>query len=126
MDHENRIFICFGFWLVMGVTWGCLKQHWDPISAMATGGLTAPPVAADGILPGDDAIFVGCYCLVGIPLFALALSKGARLVVQSHHQAAERRAIATPMRQAEFELAKSLFTDDDHVNLGEFMVLHLM
>ena len=51
-------------------SWGVFKQKWDVItsthfavSALATGGLTAPQVNADGI-PSDDSIFVGVYCLV--------------------------------------------------------------
>ena len=131
--HRRRIYLSFFAWMAMGVTWGCLKQGWDVITAMhfatsalATGGLTAPPVNAEGIMPADDAIFVGAYCLFGIPLFALTLSKFARVLVESHMVASERRAIETPMHREEFELAKSLCTDDGVVHLSDFIVLHLL
>lgn len=62
----------------------------------------------------------------GIPLFALTLSKAARLLVESHVAAAERRAIATPMRREEFELAKTLCTGDGEVHLADFVVLNLL
>ena len=132
--HENRVYVLFGAWLCLGVTWGACKQGWDlvtaahfTVSALATGGLTAPPVNADGVLPADDALFVGAYCLVGIPLFAIVLSKVARAIVERHVAQAERQAIATPMRPAEFELAKSLCTaEDGFVHLSDFIVLHLL
>ena len=86
---ENRVHIIFALWLSMGIMWGRYKQKWDwvtathfAVSALATGGLTAPPVNAQGILPADDAIFVGVYCLFGIPLFALALSKVPHVIVE--------------------------------------------
>ena len=132
--HENRVYVLFGAWLCLGVTWGALKQKWDlvtaahfTVSALATGGLTAPPVNADGILPADDALFVGGYCVVGIPLFAIVLSKVARAIVERHVAQAERQAIATPMRPAEFELARSLCcTEDGFVHLSDFVALHLL
>ena len=39
---------------------------------------------------------------------------------------AERKAIAAPMHPEEFELAKSLCTDDGVVHLSDFVVLHLL
>ena len=131
---ENRVYIVFVLWLAMGVVWGVKAQGWDVItaghfavSALATGGLTAPPVDAQGIMPRDDALFVGTYCLFGIPLFALMLSKAARFFVESHVLEAEARSVATPMRRSEFELAKSLCTpDDNRVHLSDFLVLHLL
>jgi hypothetical protein len=132
----HRIYFAFCGWVCMGVLWGMLKQRWDvvtsmhfAISALATGGLTAPPVNRHtGILPADDAIFVGAYCLFGIPLFALTLSKAARYLVQNHVVAAEKAAIATPLRPAEFDFAKSLASsnNDGRVHLGDFVVLHLL
>ena len=40
--------------------------------------------------------------------------------------AAERRAIATPLRRSEFELATLLTTDDGVVHLSDFIVLQLL
>ncbi len=53
----------------MGITWGIIDQGWDPItftlfamSALATGGLTTPPVNPDtDILPARPALFCGLY-----------------------------------------------------------------
>ena len=46
--------------------------------------------------------------------------------MQSHVVAAERRAIAKPLARAEFELGKSLCTDDGLVHLSDFVVLQLL
>ena len=67
------------------------RQGWDimtathlAVSALATGGLTAPPVNAQGIMPREPAIFCGVYCLFGIPLFALTLGHYARVLVEGY------------------------------------------
>ena len=51
--RQRREHLCFCGWMAMGVTWGVRKQGWDiitachfAVSALATGGLTAPPVNA--------------------------------------------------------------------------------
>eukprot|EP00585_Thalassiosira_rotula_P012458 CAMPEP_0196132366 /NCGR_PEP_ID=MMETSP0910-20130528/2023_1 /TAXON_ID=49265 /ORGANISM="Thalassiosira rotula, Strain GSO102" /LENGTH=352 /DNA_ID=CAMNT_0041391973 /DNA_START=2082 /DNA_END=3139 /DNA_ORIENTATION=- len=88
-NEHHRIYLIFVLWIGMGVTWGIVDQGWDPItathfavSALATGGLTAPPVdPTTGILPTGPALFCGFYCLFGIPLMALTLgifAAGAR------------------------------------------------
>ena len=96
------------------------------MSALATGGLTAPPVDEGGILPADDALFVGAYCLFGIPLFALTLSKLAQFVVQRHVRHAERRAIEAPLRRVDFDLAASLCDDEGGLRLSDFVVLQML
>jgi hypothetical protein len=55
---EHNIYVVFCPWLSIGILWGMLDQHRDPItaihfavSALAMGGLTAPEVNVDGILP---------------------------------------------------------------------------
>jgi len=54
-NNENRIYGVFIAWVLLGIAWGMIDQGWDPItsthfaiSALATGGLTAPPVNSDG------------------------------------------------------------------------------
>jgi Ca2+-binding EF-hand superfamily protein len=130
---ENRIYFVFVFWLSIGILWGMLDQHWDPItathfavSALATGGLTAPDVNPDGILPAGPAIFCGVFCLLGIPLFALTLGHYARVLVSGHVAAIEASALTRPLSGAEFDLAKHLTTRDSVVHLSDFVVLQLL
>ena len=131
---HNRIFAACLAWVAMGITWGKVRMKWDiitathfAISALATGGLTGPPVNAEGILPREPAIFCGVFCLVGIPLFALTLAHFARVLVESHVVAEEKRAIFRPLHRKEFDYAKSLCSPEDQmVHLSDFIVLQLL
>lgn len=130
---ENRIYFCWLFWVLMGILWGMIDQHWDPItathfsiSALATGGLTAPQVNSDGILPAEPSIFCGVYCLVGIPLFALTLGHFAKALVEGHVSAMEAKALTRPMSLMEFQTAKHLTTNDSLVHLSDYIVMQLL
>ena len=130
---ENRIYLVFVLWISMGISWGMIDQGWDfitathfAVSALATGGLTAPEVNAEGILPARPAIFCGVYCLLGIPLFALTLGHFAYVLVAEQVAALEREALTRPMTKQEYELASHLTTKDDVVHLSDFIVLQLL
>lgn len=130
---ENRIYLVFVLWMSMGISWGMIDQGWDiitathfAVSALATGGLTAPDVNADGILPARPAIFCGVYCLLGIPLFALTLGHFAYVLVAKQVAALEREALTRPMTKQEYDLASHLTTNDDVVHLSDFIVLQLL
>jgi len=134
-NEHHRIYLIFVLWIGMGVTWGIVDQGWDPItathfavSALATGGLTAPPVdPATGILPTGPALFCGFYCLFGIPLMALTLSIFARVLVEGYIVEEELAAIARPLSRSEFMFAsKSLCSRDDALHLSDYIVLQLM
>jgi len=130
---ENRIYFVCCSWILMGILWGIFDQKWDPItathfsvSALATGGLTAPHVNSEGILPTRPAIFCGVFCLLGIPLFAFTLGHFARFLVSHHIAAMERKSLTRPLSRAEFDLAKNLTTRDSNVHLSDFIVLQLL
>ena len=113
LTSENRIYFVFLAWVLLGIVWGMLDQDWDPItathfaiSALATGGLTAPPVNSDGILPAEPAIFCGFYCLFGIPLMAITFGHFARVLVSDHVAAMERWALTRPITATDYEIAK--------------------
>ncbi|KAG7336964.1 EF hand domain containing protein [Nitzschia inconspicua] len=135
---ENRIYFVFVAWVLLGVVWGMLDQGWDPItsthfavSALATGGLTAPRVNSEGILPAEPAIFCGLYCLLGIPLMAVTLGHFARALVSGQVAAMERDALTRPITATEYNVAKQNLTvrasgAAKGLNLGDFVVLQLM
>jgi len=133
----HRIFTVFVIWICTGIWWGNKRQGWDiitathfAVSALATGGLTAPSVNADGILPTEAALFCGMYCLFGIPLFALTLGHYARVLVEGYVSAVEERAVLENIRHpldfAEFEYAKNLCSSDKYMHLSDFIVLQLL
>ena len=113
LSSENRIYFVFLAWVILGIVWGMLDQGWDPItathfaiSALATGGLTAPPVDSNGILPPAPAIFCGLYCLFGIPLMAITFGHFARVLVSGHVADMEEWALTRPITATDYEIAK--------------------
>ncbi len=134
-SETNRIYLIFVLWVAMGVVWGIRSQHWDlitathfSISALATGGLTAPPVdEATGILPTGPALFCGFYCLFGIPLMALTMATIARVLVERYIVDEELAAISRPLTPTECKFAsKSLCSTDSAIHLSDYIVLQLM
>lgn len=132
--RRNRVFLVFNCWILLGVLFGMFYQKWDvitalhfAISALATGGLTAPPVDKEtGILHPIPSIFCGIFCLIGIPLFALTLGHFALVLVEKEIKEAEQRAICRPLVAQEFEFAKRLCSTDDVIHLQDFIVLQLL
>lgn len=133
VDENKRIYLIFITYICVGVTWGIIDQEWDVItathfavSALATGGLTAPPVNEHGILPAGPAIFCGFYCIFGIPLFALTLSQFASVLVENYIVEEELLAIKRPLTRSEFQFAsQSLCSSDIGIHLSDYIVLQL-
>lgn len=134
-NETNRIYLIFVLWVSLGVFWGIFDQKWDPItathfsiSALATGGLTAPSVdKTTGILPTGPALFCGFYCLFGIPLMALTMATIARVLVEQYIVDEELTAITRPLTPTECKFAsKSLCSTDSAIHLSDYIVLQLM
>lgn len=150
-SRRHRIYLIFVSWIGMGILWGIFDQGWDPItathfavSALATGGLTAPPVdAATGILPTGPALFCGFYCLFGIPLMALTLGIFARVLVEGYIVEEELASMARPLSSSEFLFARQSLRSHNHpgyyyfddsnkdgngvmIQLSDYIVLQLM
>ncbi|KAL3941395.1 MAG: hypothetical protein SGARI_000620 [Bacillariaceae sp.] len=132
---EYWIYYVFVGWISLGVAWGMVDQGWDiitathfAVSALATGGLTAPQVNSNGILPAEPAIFCGFYCLFGIPLMVVTLSHFARVLVAGHVAAMERDALTRPFTAAEYNVAKQSLTHAKSrgLHLGDFVTLQML
>jgi hypothetical protein len=91
-DKNRRINILFIFWIAIGVAWG-IRYGWDPItslhfavSALATGGLTAPTNNVDtGYMDTEPALFCAIYSILGIPLFSFTLTQFARVLIERYY-----------------------------------------
>ncbi|KAL9188141.1 hypothetical protein ACHAXT_006519 [Thalassiosira profunda] len=133
-NESYRIYLIFVLWVAMGIAWGIVEEGWDPVtathfavSALATGGLTAPPVDANGILPARSALFCGFYCLLGIPLMALTLGIFANTMVEGYVVEEELAAISRPLSPSERDFAsRSLCSKDAAIHLSDYVVLQLM
>lgn len=142
--EERRVGLVLAAWTAVGASWGVLSQGWDPVravhfavSAMATGGLTAPRTnESEGTLAPGPAVFCGVYCLLGIPLFALTLGRLAtRWLLENRRWALvdavdddHERCVHRHLDRDEFEFAKSSLCSpqDDRVHLSDFIVLQLL
>lgn len=126
LQSENRIYVVFLAWVFLGIAWGMLDQGWDPItathfaiSALATGGLTAPPVDSNGFLPAKPSFFCGFYCLFGIPLMAITFGHFARVLVSDHVAAMEKWALTRPITATDYEIAKQYLVKPSGTNKAD-------
>ena len=128
-----RTILLWALWVTAGALWGAIAEGWGPITsvyfavgALGTGGLQAPSLTAQGVIKPSSALFVGLWCLTGIPLFGMALGGGASMFVSRVIAAKERRAMQRPITTEEFEFAQSLFEDDGKLDMSEFIALELL
>jgi len=129
------LYIVFVLYVGLGVLWGMKNQKWDPItsthfalSLLVTGELTDPRINEYGTLPSNVAMFVGTYCLFGIPLFYCIIGRFAHNLVKGHLSNVERSIINTPLKPYEYDLvARSLCTpNDEYIHLSDFVVMHFL
>lgn len=133
-EGKYFMYVVFLSWMTMGICWGMLNQGWDvvtsthfAVSALATGGLTAPPVNEDGVLPTGVAIFVGIFSLLGVPLFYLAMGHSAKLLIQGHLGKVEERIIQSPLKPYEYFIGSHLTSpSNDVIYLSDFIVLQFL
>lgn len=133
-EGKYFMYVVFLAWMAMGISWGMINQKWDiitsthfAVSALATGGLTAPPVNERGVLPTDVAIFVGVFSLFGVPLFYLAMGHSAKLLIQAHLAENEQRIIRTPLKPYEYLIGSHLTSpENDAIHLSDFIVIQFL
>jgi len=132
-DKNRRINILFVFWIGVGVAWG-RRYGWDlitathfAVSALATGGLTAPANNPEsGYMDTEPALFCALYSILGIPLFSFTLSQFARILIEKYYAEDEYARITQPLSPSEFEFAsRRLCSTDDAIHLSDFIILQL-
>jgi len=81
LDSWMMTFVFF-MWTAIGAAYGVFYEKWSiitgfyySVTACSTGGLMAPSNTKTGLL------FTGFFCLIGIPLYAIALSEIANFIV---------------------------------------------
>ena len=132
-DKNRRINILFVFWIGVGVAWG-RRYGWDlitathfAVSALATGGLTAPANNPEsGYMDTEPALFCALYSILGIPLFSFTLTQFARILIEKYYAEDEYARITQPLSPSEFEFAsRRLCSTDDAIHLSDFIILQL-
>ena len=128
---DNRTLVLWALWIALGAAWAYIVEGWDAVTSLyfavgglATGGLQAPSLGADGTLPRSSALFVALYCLSGIPIFAMALGQFASVFVQRSSRRGARGAQRT-ISPEEYAFAERIF-ERTVVGLVEFMALEML
>ena len=118
----------WGVWIAVGAIWAVKCEGLDAVTGLyfavgglSTGGLQAPALTAEGMLPDEAALFVALYALTGVPIFGFALGRFADAFVTRQLAAAERRALRRPISDDEFSFAEKLFPGgaDDSVEASD-------
>ena len=123
------------FYFFVGVQWGRHRHNWSflhslyfSVSALSSVGLETPhPSKETGFLRQDDAIFVGLYCLSGVPLMGIAMQSIASRVFTSKRLGAVNYT-TSKIEQTEYSDAAKILEMDrgSSVGLPEFVVLEML
>ena len=133
LTFTRKALLGMAVWVGVGVVFGMVDQGWGlvrslyfSVAAMSTAGLQAPNIRGDGNGNGDDfsAYFVALFCLLGVPLFGVAMGLIANIFVDSLVQA--RVSLQQDLSDEEFNRVAGLSIDDGTVQFGEFFILELL
>ena len=133
LTFTRKALLGMAVWVGVGVVFGMVDQGWGfvrslyfSVAAMSTAGLQAPNIRGDGSGLGDDfsAYFVALFCLLGVPLFGVAMGLIANIFVDSLVQA--RVSLQQDLSDEEFNRVAGLSIDDGTVQFGEFFILELL
>lgn len=133
LTFTRKALLGMAVWVGVGVVFGMVDQGWGfvrslyfSVAAMSTAGLQAPNIRGDGNGNGDDfsAYFVALFCLLGVPLFGVAMGLIANVFVDSLVQA--RVSLQQDLSDEEFNRVAGLSIDDGTVQFGEFFILELL
>ena len=122
LTFTRKALLAMVLWVGVGVVFGMVDQKWGfvrslyfSVAAMSTAGLQAPAIRGDGTGLGDDfsAYFVAVFCLLGVPLFGVAMGLVANIFVDSLVQA--RVTLPSDLTDEEFNRVAGLSIDDGTV-----------
>ena len=126
-----RIYVLLLVWIILGVSWSCLRFDWPlvdgiffTISTLSTGGLLP--------LPEDrkeyDLAFVAVYMSIGIPLFALSMGMMITPVLNIRKVDIAPEDLYAPVTEEEMWMMRSYGIEDGDGSLDacEFIILILL
>jgi len=132
MSFESKAMIMLVLWILMGIIFGMASQKWTfvrslyfAVAAMSTAGLQAVDVrGSDGNIDDSVAWFVAIFCVVGVPIFGLAVGIAANTFVSKLVQG--RRQLPPDLSEEDFNEVANLSVDDNIVEFGEFFILEML
>mmetsp|Transcript_46743 Transcript_46743/g.69141 ORF Transcript_46743/g.69141 Transcript_46743/m.69141 type:complete len:378 (+) Transcript_46743:155-1288(+) len=135
----------FLVWVVVGMIgmslferdWSVLRLIYFSLTAMSTGGLQSASLDPENcrnyetigkscfLYPGE-AIFIGIYCIVGVPLYGAILGKIAEVFLKRWARNREEEIIASTLSK-EDEAKSQLFIEDTNTtSWNEFLIMKLV
>jgi len=109
--NKTRVncFTALFVWLSFGVIYGTVYEEWTfiqsvyyAVTSVSTAGLQPPRGTTFAML------FTGVFCLFGVPLWGLALSQLAGILVEQYMMNQQKKQLEARFSLAEFEYAKKL------------------
>eukprot|EP00930_Biecheleria_cincta_P040353 TRINITY_DN27653_c0_g1_i1.p1 TRINITY_DN27653_c0_g1~~TRINITY_DN27653_c0_g1_i1.p1 ORF type:complete len:435 (+),score=110.48 TRINITY_DN27653_c0_g1_i1:41-1345(+) len=134
--RHRRTIVVFGFfltWIAVGTLFYCLAcggsittGAYFAVAALSTAGMQATCEALDGT--GSHVILVALYCIVGVPVYGLALGTFANLLVVRRQEIQQLDIIEKGITSAERHFVQHLM--EHHlgadVTAGEYMQIQLL
>mmetsp|Transcript_54846 Transcript_54846/g.158657 ORF Transcript_54846/g.158657 Transcript_54846/m.158657 type:complete len:415 (+) Transcript_54846:83-1327(+) len=126
-----RIFCAWVAWVTVGALFSCLADDNDAITSIyfAIAALSTAGIVATKTVAGDaHVIFVGFYCLIGVPLYAMMLGSFANLLTEHYIEKKTTQKLNENLTEAETAFLAHLAGTDgnDEVNLAEYTELQLL
>ncbi|CAJ1383241.1 unnamed protein product [Effrenium voratum] len=117
-------------WIALGIivstsqcNWSFVEGLYFSVAALSTAGLQATCDGAD-----DKVIFVALYCLIGVPLFGVALGRLAGVIVDRHMEKWNRKKMQERISTSEVLFAQHILNHapDSKITLSEFVQIQLL
>lgn len=140
---ENHLFFATLFllstWIAFGMAmmhhfnpdWGFIMLLYFALTAMSTGGHLGPSVIPAGctddcVLKDSEAIFIGIFSLIGVPLFGVMIGFTSKLLVERSTRIHEREIMTNSLERDEEIIEEIGLKDDDEITWGDFLTIKLV
>jgi len=120
----------------IGTQWGVYRHGWSvlnslyfSVSALSSVGLETPQTTKEtGFLREDDAIFVGLFCLSGVPIMGIAMQSIASYVFTPQELKIKSHYKTSKIEHSEYSDAAKILElgHESNVGLSEFVVLEML
>jgi hypothetical protein len=116
------------FWIGLGVIYGMFVESWGfilalyfAVSTLSSAGLQTPTCIGDDLhecrIPDLNAMYVGVYIMVGVPLYFITLGLFSRVIAEYLMDKKESMKYFQPIEANDFKYATTLLSDTNSTTL---------
>lgn len=117
-------------WLGLGTAFGIINERFSPLRGVyfAVAALSTAGLQGIKALNGEWAyVFMGLYCMIGVPLFGLNVGQFSSYFIDGYIEAETHRKLHRPVTREEFNMVKTISGGgDDTIDKQEFFVLEMI